>query len=153
MSSNFSTAVYNGMFNNTGLKTMFANGVIKIYSGSRPANADNAVTGTLLCTITLAGGAFTPGSPTNGINFDTPVLRVLSKAAAETWSGIAVATDTAGWARFSGNAADSGGSSTTLPRIDMTVGVTTGDLKLATVSLVTGAPVVVQSMVYTGVTP
>ena len=149
----FSTGVYNNIFNATGLKTLFANGIIEIYTGAAPANADNAVTGTLLCTITKASGAFVAGTATNGINFDAPVLRVISKAAAETWSGNAVATGTAGWARFKANGVDAGGSSTTLPRIDMSIGVSSGDLRLATVALVSGAPVIVQSYTFTGVTP
>jgi hypothetical protein len=149
----FSTAVYNGIFNTTGIKEMFANGIIEIYTGAAPANADNAVTGTLLCRITLASGAFVAGTATNGINFDAPVLRVLSKAAAETWSGNAVATGTAGWARFKANGVDAGGSSTTLPRIDLTIGVSSGDMRLATVAIVSGAPQVVQSCTITGSTP
>jgi hypothetical protein len=151
--ANFSTGVYNGAFNATGLKEMFTNGVIEIRTGAMPANADNAVTGTLLGTVTLASGAFTPGAATNGINFDAPVLRVLSKAAAETWSFDAIATGTAGWARFKGNGVDAGGASTTLPRIDMSIGVSSGDMRLATVALVSGAPNVIQSCTITGSTP
>ena len=89
----------------------------------------------------------------DAINFDAPVLRVISKAAAETWSGNAVAPGTAGWARFKANGVDAGGASTTLPRIDMSIGVSSGDLRLATVALVSAAPVIIQSYTFTGVTP
>lgn len=40
-------------------KRAFEGGVLKIYSGSQPASADSAVSGTLLCTLTLASGART----------------------------------------------------------------------------------------------
>ena len=43
------------------LKEIFYDGIIDIYSGSQPASADDAVTGTHLARITLAGGAFTAG--------------------------------------------------------------------------------------------
>lgn len=41
------------------LKNAFQGGKLKIYSGSQPATADAAPTGTLLCTITDASGAHT----------------------------------------------------------------------------------------------
>jgi phage tail sheath gpL-like len=43
------------------MKEVFHDGVIDIYSGSQPADADDAPTGVKLCRITLAGGAFTEG--------------------------------------------------------------------------------------------
>jgi len=43
------------------LKEIFHDGVIDGYSGAQPASADDAVTGTHLFRITLAGGAFTSG--------------------------------------------------------------------------------------------
>ena len=149
--ANFSTGSYVAGLN--ALKTAFANGVIEIRTGAMPANSDNAVTGTLLGTVTLASGAFTPGTATNGINFAPTTTRVLSKAAAETWSFDAIATGTAGWARFKGNGVDAGGASTTLPRLDMTIGVSSGDMRLATVAIVSGAPNVVQSCTITASTP
>jgi hypothetical protein len=46
---------------NGGQKEAFHDGIIDIYSGSQPASADAAKTGTHLARITLAGGAFTAG--------------------------------------------------------------------------------------------
>jgi hypothetical protein len=40
-------------------KDAFQNGKIELYTGAQPANADAAVTGTLLCTITAASAART----------------------------------------------------------------------------------------------
>ena len=41
------------------LKQAFAGGKLLLYSGTQPASADAAVTGTLLCTYTLSSGAHT----------------------------------------------------------------------------------------------
>ena len=140
MTVRFSSGLRDAMLNSTGLKGAFTNGVLEIYSGVQPASADDAVQGTLLLTITESGGAFTPGSPTNGLNFDTALEGVIAKAAAETWSGSGVATGLAGWARLKGNAVDAGGASTTLPRIDLAIAQSGGDLNLSNTSIVTGAP-------------
>lgn len=44
-----------------GYKKAFQGGVLKIYSGSQPTSADSPVSGTLLCTLTLASGTRTDG--------------------------------------------------------------------------------------------
>jgi len=41
------------------LKQAFAGGKLLLYTGSQPTNADDAVTGTLLCTYTVSSGAHT----------------------------------------------------------------------------------------------
>lgn len=41
------------------LKQAFAGGKIELYTGTQPTNADDAVTGTLLCTYTASSGAHT----------------------------------------------------------------------------------------------
>jgi hypothetical protein len=43
-----------------GYKRALQGGVMKIYSGSAPATADAAASGTLLCTVSLASGTHTP---------------------------------------------------------------------------------------------
>jgi len=78
-------------------------GVMCIYTGSQPATADLAPTGTLLLLITKASGAFTKGTTTNGLEFDAPVAGVLGKKDADTWSGVGLASGTAGWFRFYAN--------------------------------------------------
>lgn len=120
-------------------------GILKIYSGSQPANADAAETGTLLLQITVGGGAFVAGVATNGLDFDTTTSGTLSKAVAETWSGVGLAAGTAGWFRFCGNAADSGASSTTLPRIDGRISTSGAELNLSNLNVVIGASTTVDS--------
>ncbi len=140
MALRYSTGLRNKLLNDTGIRSALANGVIRIYSGAQPVNANAAVTGTLLLTITKSSGAFTHGSATNGINFDAPVDAVLSKAAAEVWSGVGVAGGTMGWFRFSGNPLDDGSSSTTLARIDGSIAKVGGDLEVNSTTVVTGQP-------------
>jgi hypothetical protein len=59
MALRLSTALRNFMNRDGSLKRAMHGGVIKIYSGAQPANADAAVTGTLLATITDASLAHT----------------------------------------------------------------------------------------------
>jgi hypothetical protein len=149
MTIRYSTGAINNVLNATGLKTLFANGVIRLYTGAQPASADDAVTGTLLGSVTLNGAAFTEGVATNGINFDAPVLRVLSKAAAESWKFTGVAAGTIGWFRYQANAVDNDASSTTLPRIDGSVGITSGDMRLSSVTAAIGTPITIDAFTIT----
>jgi hypothetical protein len=135
------------------LRTAYTNGILCLYSGTQPADCDAIETGTLLCKITLASGAFTGGVGTNGINFDAPVAGVLSKAAGETWSGnglAAAGTGTvAGWFRFYANAFTTG-ASTSAVRFDGAISTSsTAELQMSVTTIVDGAPVVINSFTYT----
>lgn len=138
-----SSGLKDAMLGETGFKAALANGVLRIYTGVQPSSADQAVTGTLLASITLGGGAFNHGTATNGLNWDDPDGGVISKPAEATWTGAGVAAGVAGWARFSGNPVDSGAQSDTLARLDMSVGKGTGDLQLSNVNIEVSAPVTV----------
>lgn len=135
-----STGLFNAIL--AAERTAMAAGVIRLYATtSIPTSPNDAIPSgsTLIATITVDGGAWAAGTSTNGLNFDAPVLNVLSKAAAETWRGTAVAAGTITWARFvSNSASDTGASSTTLSRIDFTVGISSGDLRLAKVTYAIG---------------
>ena len=99
-------------------------GTIKVYTGSKPASPDDAATGTLLATFTLANPAFGAASTKSA---------TLNTVAAVT----AAATGTAGWFR----AANSGGTA----QFDGTVGTAAADLNLNTVSIVSGDDVEITS--------
>jgi hypothetical protein len=105
--------------------------IIDIYTGAQPAAADNAPAGTLLCSI------FSDGVSA-GLHWDDASAGVLPKKASETWSGTAVQTGTAGWFRIR-TAADAGGSSTTLPRIDGACATSGAQLNMSSTSIVSGA--------------
>lgn len=59
MTLRLSTRMRNFILNGGSFKQAFKGGKLKIYSGSQPASADAAPTGTLLATITDASGAHT----------------------------------------------------------------------------------------------
>lgn len=124
--------------NGESFQEIMKDGVIRIYSGSQPSDADQAETGTLLLTITVSSGAFTPGSPTNGLEFGPVVSGVVSKLASEVWSGVGVAAGTAGWFRFYSNEMDTG-ADVSAARFDGSVGTSGANLIMSSTSVVVGA--------------
>jgi hypothetical protein len=102
-------------------------GTIKIYSGSQPASANDAPTGTLLCTITLADPAF--GAASTGV----------ATLAGTPLSGTGVAAGTAGWARL----ADSAGATVMDGSVTATGGG--GQVELATTTISVGVTVQITS--------
>lgn len=140
MAVRFSTGLRDDILGSTGLSTSLNDGVIHIYSGSQPTNADSAVSGVLLGTVSVDAGAWVPGSPGNGLSFDAPNSGVVAKAAAENWKFNGIVDGTAGWFRFVGNAIDDTLASTTLPRIDGSIAKTGGDMTLSNTAITAGAP-------------
>ncbi len=147
MTVRLSTGARTALAGTTGFGTLFANGVIEVYTGTQPATGDAAVTGTLLGTVTLASGAFTPGSPTNGLTFAAAAAGAVSKSG--TWSFNGIAAGTAGWFRFKANAVDAGALSTALPRMDGSVAVSGADLNLSNIAIAIGAPNTIDTFVWT----
>ena len=147
MTVRLSTALRTALAGSTGFAATFANGVIEIYTGTQPATADAAVAGTLLGTVTLASGAFTPGVATNGLTFASAANGAVSKSG--VWSFNGVAAGTAGWFRLKGNAVDAGALSTTLPRLDGSVATSGADLNLSNIVIAIGAPSTIDSFTFT----
>lgn len=109
MTARMSTGLRNFVLD-SGLKTAFdADGRINIYTGSQPADADSAASGTLLATLSMSAtgiGAAASGSSTwAAITSDTSVD----------------ATGTAGWGRIYKAADSPAGASTTLRRLDFAI--------------------------------
>lgn len=72
--------------------TTYANCVIGLFDGTQPATAnDSEGSANLLCLVTLNGGAFNAGSPSNGLNFAPPVDGVMSKPSGAVWKGLGLA--------------------------------------------------------------
>jgi hypothetical protein len=114
-------------------------GILYVFSGSQPATADAAATGTLLMKVTVSSGAFSFGSATNGLDWTSPAAGVLAKSSSEVWSGVGLADGTAGWFRFMGNATDDLGASTTLPRLDGRISSSGAEMNIANLTITTGA--------------
>jgi hypothetical protein len=231
MTLRLSAATRNYLENGGSFKSAFQGGKLKIYSGSQPATADAAPTGTLLATITDASGAHTQevratgtvllsgssGSVSaltvnalaaigaavpfntsltqtaadlaaavndynsvpkitasssgatvtlyapqgvgagangwvvdsttstlvgtdgnmasgvtavNGLKFGTPAAGVMDKLAAQSWSGVAGSTGTAGWFRLEGPVADSAALDSTESQIRMDGAISTSGAQL-----------------------
>jgi len=93
-------------------------GDLQIRTGSQPASADDAASGTLLCTISITSGF---GSAASGS----------ASLASAPETGTAVATGTAGWARLVSGAMN----------IDGSVATSGGDFTINTLSIVSGGSV------------
>ena len=143
----FSTGLRNNLAGDIGFAKSFDKGVIEIYTGTQPASADAAVSGTLLGTMTLASGPFTPGTTTNGLTFAAPAAGSVSKSG--VWSFVGIAAGPAGWFRFKANAIDAGGVSATAVRMDGSCAKSGADLNLSNIDVAVGAPNTCDSFVYT----
>ena len=131
MTLQFSATARNAMLDD-GITAIIGNaGLLRIYSGSAPANVAAAPTGTLLAELTMAT-PFAPGA----------VAGVLTPGAITQDSG-ADATETAGYFRM----LTSGGTAVLQGTVTATGGG--GDLTLSTTSIVAGVPVLVTGGVIT----
>lgn len=128
-----STGLRNKLLVTGSLKATMDLGFIKIYTGTAPATADDAIgAATLLCTLSVSSGG-------TGLSFDTtPVLGVLAKAPAEVWSGVNVAGGVATFYRHVA-VGDTAASSTTEARVQGTIGTIGADMNLTSTTLSSGA--------------
>ena len=131
-----------------GLRGLMKAGVIRVYSGAQPVSADAAITGTLLGSVTKDGAAFVECSAGNGLTLLAPSGRTVSKSA-DVWKYTGVAAGTMGWFRFQANATDDDTLSTSLVRIDGSVGITSGDLRLTSVTSAISSSATIDTFVIT----
>jgi hypothetical protein len=104
-------------------------GIIEVRTGSAPASADDAASGTLLLTFTLADPAF--GAASSGAAAGASLPR----------TAVAVAAGTAGWARL----LDSSNGKI----MDLSVGTSNSDIELSTVTITLGRTVTLDAMTIT----
>ena len=116
-------------------------GVIYLYSGGMPSSADAVETGTLLAKITLDGGAFTFGTTTNGLNFQTAASAAIEKSSSVTWKGDGLSTGEVGWGRFHENDGATG-ASTDKARMDFDVALSGAVYNMSDTTCTLGAPVI-----------
>lgn len=127
----FSTGLRTKMLDANPFKMVMALGFLKLYSGTAPADADAATTGTLITTLSVASSG-------TGISMAaSAVAGVLSKAA-ETWSGINASSATVTHYRHVA-VGDDGTLSTTQARIQGTMATVGADMNLSSVTLTSGA--------------
>lgn len=153
MALKLSTGLRNSLLDSGSLKTAFNEGALDIYSGSQPSNADATETGTLLVRISVSsgtigsggtgGGTAGTGVGTDGLKFGTAAAGVITKNA-DTWSGLGIATGTAGWWRFYSTEVYQGSSGTAV-RMDGDCGLTNADLIMADLSVTEGGTTTINS--------
>ncbi len=129
------------------LKDILRDGIIEIFTGSAPATADAAETGTKLARITVASGAWVAGAFGNGLELGVAASGVIAKDT-DVWSGLGLINPSgiAGYFRWKANATDAGGSSTSLPRIQGMCGVGTSyDLNMTSTTLYLNATLTIDT--------
>lgn len=93
-----------------------------------------------LTTLTATYANFASGvAAVNGLLFGAAASGILTKRASQIWTGIAVASGTAGWYRLRGPLADSGAASTTLMRLDGSIGASGANLIMSPTTMTLGA--------------
>lgn len=113
-------------------------GVIQVRSGPQAVTADAAAVGQLLGIVTLHGGDWTAGDPTNGLVVDAPAGGGVAKPSGAIWQFKGLAEGTIGSWRYVGNAPDDGLASQVLPRMDGAAAVGGGDAKFSSLSVKVG---------------
>lgn len=121
------------------LKATLDGGLLQVYSGTVPANADAALGGAVLLNEISAGGAGTV------LTFEaTAPLGVLKKAAAENWTGNnLVGPATPSFFRYV-LAGDAGDASATAVRFQGSAGALGSDMFISSLPLVQGQPLAFQ---------
>ncbi len=144
-----SLGLRNALLDTDSLKDILANGIIRIYSGGQPADAEAAETGTLLCVITVDGEAVASGTPANGLNLGDAAEGKIQKAAAETWEGENLDDGYAGWFRWYPNDYDNHEGlceDESMIRIDGRCGTSTGELRMSSTNLAVGVDTVINNV-------
>ena len=134
--------------NRGSLQKLLLNGIIHIYSGSQPADANAIEIGSKLLEVTISSGAFTPGSPTNGLEISGPIEGVIGIRNGEVWSGVGLVDGTAGWFRFYSNDEDTGADASAV-RMDGICGTSGAQLNMSSLLISTGATTTIDSFVIT----
>lgn len=136
MAIRLSTGLRNKMLD-SGLADAFdTNGRINIYTGSQPATANDAASGTLLGTLTLATDAVTSAAASGSLSFAT----ITSDTSAD-------ASGTAGWGRIyrTGDTAPGSAAGTTDRRLDFAISTSGSDVNFDTVTFVAGGTIAISS--------
>lgn len=147
MAVNCSTGFRSRILGPSSFESIFNYGCIEIRTGPQPASADEAATGSLIGRITADGGAWVAGNTANGLRF-VRNAHVARNDPSQNWILSGLDEGTPGWFRLVGNAADDGGFSVSLPRVDGAIGLAeaTGEFQMRLpVSLITPSTTVVIS--------
>jgi len=125
---------------------ILANGVIGVFTGTQPTDADQTEAGsTLLGYMTKDAQPFIPGQPTNGLNFEAATNGIMSKSSTETWQMVVLVDGYAGWFRHYDNDRVTG-ASTTAKRLDGAISTgSSTEITMASTRLKAGETVTLDS--------
>jgi hypothetical protein len=140
MAVRFSVGLRNKILD-SGLADAFdTTGRINIYTGTQPATAATAASGTLLGTLTLASDSVSSAAASGVMTFNT----ITSDTSAD-------ATGTAGWGRFyrTGDTAPGSAGNSTDRRIDFAISTSGSDVNFDSVSFVAGGTIAISSLTLT----
>jgi len=108
------------------------------------------VTGSVTAAVVSAGATTTAGvTSVNGCSFQFPAVDGLLSKETTDWSGVAVATGTAGWFRIAGNSDDSNGSSTSYRRLDGAISTSGSEMNLTSTAVTSGGTFAINSGSFT----
>jgi hypothetical protein len=116
-----STGLRAAMLSDYGMRAMMYKGRILVYSGTQPADADDAPIGTLLGMVTQDGLPAVPGDDAGGLLLTTPPGIPTLLTHEGNWVFKGTASGSPGWWRFVWNLNDTGAESPFFPRIDGSV--------------------------------
>lgn len=93
--------------------------------------------------VNLSGGV----TAVNGLKFGTSAAGTLTKLSSQVWSGVAGASGTAGWFRFTGSVADSGiiDSTESQVRMDGSISTSGAQLNMSSTSITASATQTISS--------
>lgn len=106
------------------------------------AGANGFVVTATLTTITASYANMASGvAPVNGLSFNNASSGSIDKNDAETWSGVNVASGTAGWLRYKGSVTDAGAadSAAALIRLDGAISTSGAEYNVSNTTLTVGA--------------
>jgi len=126
--------------NGSGWQEALRYGIFVVYTSPMPANADLAATGTKLLEMTVSAGSFTPGTSTNGIQWDFSSTGKIIIASGDTIQGTGLVTGTAYYGRLYDNGYITGDDSTNFqsPRIQGRVGTSGQDFDITHTKITSG---------------
>lgn len=110
--------------------------------------ANGFVVTSTLTTITASYANMSGGvDSVNGLQFDVSASGTLSKDTSQDWTGVAVASGTAGWARFTSSVADSGLADAVAAQVRMDASIATsgGDISMSSTTVTSGATQTISS--------
>ena len=132
------------------MKSRLDGGFLYVFSGTQPASAEDAATGTLLAVFTESNDGSTGLTFTTGDNAGE-----MKKTVAEAWQATGLADGTARYFRFqrldtneaTTRAAALAAAGGTTERVDGSIGTSGADLVAASVAIATSAPQTIDTFV------